>query len=178
MRLYKLIPVMALMILLIGCTNQQMDYSQMFAKLDGEAITYKDVMIRYQISEENKQTFLKEEVTVTQAKEDGITITSEEITVRMKSTFPGETQQEMYGNIVERSFYEEQGEKLGMTPVTYFSMWNESYHTTESYVQAYVSKHFGSISEADDVSKWTQEVESHLDGLVETFMDSGRLVID
>ncbi|MFA9558274.1 hypothetical protein ACERII_13280 [Evansella sp. AB-rgal1] len=177
-RILFLSSVLIFILFFVACSEQDYEKEDIAAVLNGEEITYEEIMWQFSLEDDLEKwvtAYLKQEIFIIEAKTQGITVTDEEKEERKEGMFPGTTASERYELMETKELFDSQATLLGVTPKEYYEVWEDKSHRAQAYIDKYIDEIFGRPTEGDDVDKWGQEIDEHIEDLFNDYIETGKL---
>jgi hypothetical protein len=116
--------------------------------------------------------YFKEEIIIVEAQKLGITINQQGIDYMKKLYYPGIDQEG------DTEFFETQAAQLEMSVEEYYELWTTTYLTRDGYLQEYIEKNFEAPTTEEEARIWREDIDTHINDLVDEYKRSGQLVIN
>ncbi|MBU8907464.1 hypothetical protein [Desertibacillus haloalkaliphilus] len=177
----KVLFISVSLMFIAACADQGYEKEDTAAILNGEEITYEDILWQYSLTANIEDTvigYLKQEIVILEAQDMGIVVSDEEVEENKRLLFPGSGVSERYQKLEDKQFYEEQASLLGVSPEDYYEVWEEKAYRSQAYMNKYIEKNFGTPAEGDDGEAWGQQINDHIDQLFHDYIESGELIIN
>lgn len=173
---FKLIVMGLILFFLLGACSEQTyeneyDLNEVVATFNGKDITVKDIISQFTLTDENIEIYMKQEIIIDEALKAGITVSEESLKQLKNMVYPNAESVEM------ENFNAKEAEALGMTNDEYFDMWTLTYLKRNEYSQSYIKSKFGEPNSIEDGEEWGKEIESYVNDLYNSYIESDALII-